>query len=350
MMDPDQPLLEESRRTGFCCAPFEPHPLLRNGHMQTIAAAWLPGATNDGMSATQHIVELPDGDQLVIHDDEPEAWSPDDPVTVLLHGLCGSSVSSYMSRIARKLNARGQRTFRVNLRGCGDGLGLARMPYHAGRSEDLAAVVEYVCSLCPQASLSTVGFSLGGNIVLKWLGEAATTMPANVDRAVAVNPPADLQRCTESLATPWGSFYDRHFAKLLHQQALETLRWHDYIPEEWSSRRPKRVLEFDELVTAPVAGYASAADYYQRCSAARVIGDIRVPTLILTSRNDPLVPIDTIEGLTLPDSVHLHVAPSGGHLGYISRGGGNDPDRHWMDWRVIDWLTSESFPPVEPHI
>ncbi len=314
--------------------------------MQTLAAAWLPGTTINGTSATQHLVELPDGDQLVVHDDQPGEWSHADPVTVMLHGLCGSSVSSYMTRIAGKLNARGHRTFRVNLRGCGDGLGLAERPYHAGRSEDLAAVIADVQALCPQSRISTVGFSLGGNIVLKWLGETAANMPANVDRAVAVNPPADLQRCTDSLATPWGSFYDRHFAKLLHQQALGTPRWHGYIPEVWSSQRPKRVLEFDELVTAPVAGFTSAAEYYRLSSATRVIGDIRVPTLLLSSRNDPLVPIDTLEGLPLPESVHLHIAPSGGHLGYIGRRGGTDPDRHWMDWRVIDWLTFGSPPPV----
>ncbi len=342
MIDLAQQLPNTTRPISWEVVPFEPHPLLRNGHLQTLAAAWLTGTNTEGLSGSQHIVRLSDGDQLAIHDNEPESWTPTDPVTVLLHGLCGSSTSNYMCRIAGKLNDRGQRTFRINLRGCGDGQGMARRPYHAGRSDDLAAVVESVRSLCPQAPISVVGFSLGGNILLKWLGEAATSLPDNLTRAVAVNPPADLQVCTNSLATLWGGFYDRHFAKLLHQHALETPHWHGYLPEDWSSRRPKRVLEFDEKLTAPVAGFASASDYYHQCSATRVIGDIRVPTLILTSRNDPLVPVSVLETLPLPESVQLHVAPSGGHLGYIGRGRGVDPDRYWMDWRVIDWLTSET--------
>ncbi|MCA9024103.1 MAG: alpha/beta fold hydrolase [Planctomycetaceae bacterium] len=334
-------LSKEQQVGEWKAAPFDPHPLLRNGHLQTLAAAFLSGTKGISLSSTQHIVEMEDGDKLAILDDAPENWSPGDPIVVLLHGLCGSSVSHYMCRIASKLIDRGQRAFRVNMRGCGEGQGMARLPYHAGRSSDLASIIEYVRTLCPDSQISVVGFSLGGNVVLKWLGESAASVPETVRRAVAVNPPADLQVCTEGLATLLGGFYDRHFARLLHEHALETPHWHGFIPKGWSSRGPKRVLEFDEELTAPVAGFASAADYYQQSSAARVIGDIRVPTLLLTSRNDPLVPVSLFELMTLPESVHLHVAPCGGHLGYIGRSGGTDPDRHWMDWRVIDWLTSE---------
>ena len=340
MIDLNQAQLEESLRTGAELIPFEPHPLLKNGHVQTIAAAWLSGADVDGKSAASHIVDLPDGDQLVVHDNEPKDWTPGDPVTLLMHGLCGSSASVYMSRIASKLNDRGHRTFRINQRGCGDGLGMSQFPYHAGRSADLGAVVEYVMTLSPDSPINVVGFSLGGNIVLKWLGEDPESLPAKLTHAVAVNPPADLQQCTESLVSPVGRVYDRHFARLLHRQALDTPRWHDYIPEEWSSRGPRRILEFDDLLTAPVGGFDSAADYYRQSSAARVLGDIRVPTLILTSRNDPLIPIDTIECLPRSNSVHLHVSTSGGHLGYVGRRGSGDPDRHWMDWRVVDFVTA----------
>ncbi len=320
--------------------PFEPHLLLWNGHMQTLAAAWLGDNRAPSPSSDEHRIQLADGDQLVIHDNQPADWQPTGPATVLLHGLCGSATSAYMARIADKLNQRGQRTFRVDMRGCGAGQDLAKRPYHAGRSDDLAAAVAYVRDLCPASPLHAVGFSLGGNILLKWLGEQHEASSGPVTRAIAVNPPIDLQRCTDHLTTACRGFYDRHFAKLLFQHVRETHHWRIQLPAAWSARRPRRLLEFDELFTAPRAGFASAADYYHHCSAARVIERINVPTLILSSRDDPLVPVGTLENQDWPECVRLHFAPRGGHLGYIGRSSSNDPDRNWMDWRVVDWLTS----------
>lgn len=322
--------------------PFVPHPLLRNGHVQTLVAAWMIRRQASLPATTQHRLLLSDGDQLVLHDDGPTDWQPGDPVAVLLHGLCGSAASTYMSRIAFRLNERGHRTFRVDMRGCGTGHGLARRPYHAGRSDDLAEVIAYVGTLCPLSPLSAAGFSLGGNILLKYLGEQQGMSANSLTRAVAVNPPADLQLCTDHLSTIWGGLYDRHFARLLFQHVRETPHWHAEIPSEWTVRRPRRLIEFDERFTAPRAGFASAADYYHRCSAARVIEQIDVPTLVLSSRDDPLVPVSILEDLDWPASVRLLISHGGGHLGYISRAPGNDPDRNWMDWRVVNWLTADS--------
>ena len=106
-----------------------------------------------------------------------------------------------------------------------------------------------------------------------------------------------------------------------------------------AARRPRRIIDFDELFTAPVGGFDSARQYYRACTAEPVIPRINVPTLILSAKNDPLIPPNTLEQLTRPGCVKLHIAEGGGHLGYISRNG-TDPDRYWMDWRVIDWLTA----------
>ncbi|MGE3999660.1 MAG: YheT family hydrolase [Planctomycetaceae bacterium] len=322
-------------------AGFEPHPLLWNGHLQTLAAAWLTGRVRLDRAAREHRVPLADGDRLVVHEDCPTAWQPPDPAAVMLHGLCGSAASSYMSRIAGKLIQAGQRTFRVDMRGCGAGHGLAAHPYHAGRSDDLAAVVEFVAGLCPASPIVLVGFSLGGNILLKWLGEQGTNPPQVVTRAVAVNPPVDLQTCTNHLSSFWGGFYDRHFAWLLCRQIRNTPHWRAALPAAWSAGRPRRLVDFDETFTAPRAGFGSAADYYHHSSAARVIDRIAVPTLVLASCDDPVIPVHTLQQQPWPGCVQLHVAPRGGHLGYIARSSGRDPDRHWMDWRVVDWLTAE---------
>jgi predicted alpha/beta-fold hydrolase len=151
----------------------------------------------------------------------------------------------------------------------------------------------------------------------------------------------DLQLCTDNLATTWGGFYDRHFARMLFHHVRETSHWSAAIPREWLVKRPKRLLEFDERFTAPLGGFRSAADYYHQCSAARVIERMNLPTLVLSSRDDPLIPVGILETQDWPDCVELHFAPGGGHLGYIGRSASGDPDRNWMDWRVIDWLTNE---------
>jgi predicted alpha/beta-fold hydrolase len=97
--------------------------------------------------------------------------------------------------------------------------------------------------------------------------------------------------------------------------------------------------DFDDQYTAPAAGFENAADYYARCSAAQFVSGIEVPTLILTARDDPLVPVSVFEKLNLPDSVVLHISEQGGHLGYIAKAG-DDPDRRWMDWRIVDWMNA----------
>jgi len=318
---------------------FRPHPLFWGGHLQTVLATFLRSAIHGLWSTTQHRVELPDGDRLVLHDDPAGEWSDGDPVALLIHGLCGSSESSYMQRISAKLVARGIRTFRLDLRGCGAGVGLSRLPYHGGQSDDLQATAKFIRHLAPTSPIMPVGFSLGGNILLKWLGERADAMPALVTRAMAVNPPLNLEACTDHVGRVAGGIYDRHFARLLCQQVRQTPHWDVDTPLSRSRRRPRRIIDFDELFTAPIAGYESARHYYRECSAERVLSEINVPTLILSAKDDPLIPRQTLECARRSDSVRLHIAEGGGHLGYIGTSG-SDPDRHWMDWRVVEWLTS----------
>lgn len=318
--------------------PFRPHPFLWGGHSQTVLAAFVGSRPGGLMATAQHRVELDDGDQLVLHDDFSDSWQPGDPVALLLHGLCGSADSPYMLRISRKLTDRGIRTFRLDLRGCGAGLGLSVLPYHAGQSDDIEKTATLVARLAPGSPLMPVGFSLGGNILLKWLGEQAEGLSGTVHRAMAVNPPLNLEACTDHVRVVARGFYDRHFARLLCRQAEGTPHWHDDTPLSRSRRSPRRIIDFDELFTAPVAGYASARHYYRDCSAEPVVPQIAVPTLILSAQDDPLIPPQLLRRMHRPACVRLHIAEGGGHLGYIARNG-HDPDRHWMDWRVLDWLT-----------
>ncbi len=188
----------------------------------------------------------------------------------------------------------------------------------------------------PGSPTTLIGFSLGGNITLKLLGESANDLPPQLDRVVAVCPPVDLLHCVQSLARGVNRFYDRHFVRLLLKQ-IETQRC--LIPDAPTldaRQRPRGVFEFDDAFTAPVCGFGTAANYYRLCSSAQFIPAIQVPTLILAAADDPLVPGAIFAALAVPPAVTLHMTRSGGHLGFIGRRNG-DPDRRWMDWRVVEF-------------
>ncbi len=315
---------------------FRPLPGLGGGHRQTLAGTWWPGVLRPEQ-ATIRRVDLLDGDALVLHDDAPADWVIGGRTAILLHGLAGCFRSPYLVRTAEKLNARGIRTFRMDLRGNGAGFGLAIKPYHAGCSEDLLAAVRHVEALCPGSPIALIGFSLGGNIVLKTVGESPQQLPASISRAMAVNPPIDLARCTHGL-TRWPlTRYDRYFVRLLLRR-LESL---SQVRTDWEPYRfdqpPTRLIDFDDQYTAPRSGFLNAADYYERCSSEQFLPAIQVPTLLLTSRDDPMIPPELFRRARLSPNCRLHIAHGGGHLGYLGRGS-VDPDGRWLDWRVVDWV------------
>lgn len=316
--------------------PFEPHPLLRGGHAQTMAGVYLPGMRVE-YRATQHRVQLSDGDELVLHDDRPDGWRDGDRAVMLIHGLGGTYQSGYMRRISHRLCAIGVRVFRLDLRGAGAGIWLAKLPYHSGRSDDAAAALAYIARTCPSSPTTLVGFSLGGNVALKLLGEVGSDSCGNLDSAMAVAPPVELQTCCQRLQERDNRLYDWRFVGLLIRQHEERLRRVEGTPPMPFQVRPRTLLELDDQFTAPINGFGNAANYYHACSSARFVPDIRKPTLIMTAKNDPIIPVEMFGRLNLPPCVKLHIAAGGGHLGFISRGAG-DPDRRWMDWRVVDFV------------
>ncbi|MFO0900207.1 MAG: alpha/beta fold hydrolase [Pirellulales bacterium] len=319
--------------------PFWPHRLLPGGHLQTLASVLWPSGP-DATGPVQRRVVLPDGDQLVLQDDAPAAWPTDGKAALLVHGLAGSHASPYMRRIAARLLERGVRVFRLDLRGAGAGVGLAKLPYHAGRSDDVRAAIAAIHELCPRARLTLVGFSLGGNIALKLAGEVGAARLGGLERVMAVSPPVDLAACIHGLATPVGRLYDTYFLRMLLRQMHERSGSEpDAARPSWP-RRPRGLFEFDDWYTAPVSGFGDAANYYRQSSALQFLPEISLPTLILAARNDPLVASRPLESARLPAKVRTLITAGGGHLGFLARRG-NDPDRRWMDWRVVEWVTGE---------
>lgn len=316
--------------------PFRPHPLVRGGHLQTIVGSYLPSPA--AIQSTVHRVLLPDGDAIALHDDGD---SSNRAVVILVHGLGGSHQSGYMVRCSAKLRAAGFGVFRMDLRGCGAGLGLARRPLHAGRSEDLAAVIDHVRSQCPHSPIHVVGFSMGANIALKLAGELGEL--AEFSSLMAISPPIDLALCTQHIARGLSRVYDRRFVRSLMQHIRRRIAlapdalWRPLVPH------PRRLIEFDSLFTAPLSGFADVHDYYARASSGTVLARIAVPTLIVAAASDPIVPVASFERASYSPTTQLVIAPCGGHLGFIGAGG-IDADRRWLDWRVVEWIKSRSNP------
>lgn len=315
---------------------FEPHPLLRGGHVQTIVAAYLPGPRR-AYKARQRLVTLADGDRLVLHDDCPAGWQAGDRVALLIHGLSGCHQSPYMTRLAARLEQAGVRTFRMDLRGCGAGLALARLPYHSGRSEDAAAALATIAELCPKSPTALVGFSMGGNIALKLLGELGERPCGHLDRAVAICPPIDLAPAVERLHRPRTRLYERHFIRRLVQAVKQRERAIPGLPVTDFRHMPRSLWEFDDVFTARVCGFGDAANYYHQASAIRVAAGIRLPALVIAAEDDPLVPVAPLDRLRSCHNIELRITRHGGHVAYI---GWRDRGRRWLDEQIVAWATS----------
>ncbi|MEQ8788136.1 MAG: alpha/beta fold hydrolase [Pirellulaceae bacterium] len=315
--------------------PFRPPVWMKNGHAQTVLGAYLPSPYTT--QPVCHRVVLDDGDHLLCFDDRPNSWKEGDRVALLVHGLCGSSTSGYMNRVAAKLNDVGVRTFRKTLRGFGEGVTTARRSCHAGLTADVAAALEHAISLCPGSPITLVGFSLGANLVLKLLGELEDLGPAALDSAVAAAPPIDLIHCARHLRLGLNRLYDWSFIRSLHALVHERRRSVPDLHDLPLRSLPRRLLEFDDQYTAPLIGYAGATEYYTEASSARYLHRIRRRTLIVTAADDPVIPVEMFDNYEMSDCVTLRVTEHGGHLGWIGVSG-VDPDRRWLDWRIVEWV------------
>ncbi len=328
--------------------PFVPLRGFGGAHMQTILGTL--GAPHPG-DFPHEILKVPlfDGDQLVLRVNRPARDRPtgplDKPLVLLLHGLAGSSESSYILRLTAKLNRQGFTVIRFNHRGCApEGRALAKGIYHAGRIEDIDGTVQFLKGHFPHKKLLVAGFSLSANMLLRFLGERFEQVThSNLLGALAVNPPIDLEACSQALCRKDNFYIDRFFTRLM----LQTVQARCQIfPDEptlvWPTTLNLRI--FDELFTAPRAGFKSREDYYHLSSAKHSLHKIRLPTEILGALDDPIIPPSTFENITLSPETSLRIESHGGHLGYIGRHKTVHGDRRWMDEFVLNWIQSFDLP------
>lgn len=316
-------------------APFKALPLLDSGQRQTIAALYWPDIPNLDDS-TSHIVPLPDNDKLVLIENRPLTWQEGDPIVLMLHGLTGSARSKYLLRIADKLTQEGFMTMRMNLRGCGQGVGLARNLYHSGRSEDSRAAIFWLQERFPNSPVTLLGFSLGANIALKMAGEDGENPSGNLNGVVAVSPPLDLEASVKLLIHKKNQLFNDYFVKCLLRDIEILHQYFSDIPMP-SFPKPLNVYQFDDLYTAPRSGFLNAKDYYTQSSSKRFINSIHIPTFILYAKDDPVIARRTFLHLPHKDNFDILITSRGGHVGWLGHTGKFARYR-WMDKAVVNWV------------
>lgn len=282
----------------------------------------------------------PDDDVLVIHRLQ---GAPARPLLVLLHGLEGSPNSHYARGLLARAQQRGWSAAALVFRTCGGEMNQTRRFYHSGETTDLDFAIRRLTREAPHAPLVLAGFSLGGNVLLKWLGECGSDVPAAVRAAAAVSVPYDLARGSRYINRGFARLYERHFLRSLVRKATEKRqRFPDIVPEV-DLARLQSMWDFDDAVTAPVHGFRDANDYYQRSSSLGWLDRIRVPTLLVSAVDDPFLPCEVLEEVRAVarsnDALHCEFPRQGGHVGFIA---GRLPWRplYWAEWRVMEFLSS----------
>jgi len=318
--------------------PFVPRRGLRNGHLQTVVGNFLRRPLFPLASSPEVVqVDSSDGSCVLCHCDwQPASVRAERLAVVLVHGLEGSSASRYMLGLAARAWADGCSVIRMNMRNCGGTERLTPTLYHSALSGDVAAVVRHFATQHALQHVALVGYSMGGNLVLKMAGEWGHQRPL---RAVAtVCPAIDLAAGSDALHEPANRVYEWHFLRGL---TARFRRKAELFPDVYGSNGvgPIRSLrEFDDKVVARYCGFRDADDYYYRAASARVISRIAVPTLILRALDDPFIRVTaaTHAALVANPNITLVETDHGGHCAYLSRDPGEET--HWAEATVMRYL------------
>ncbi|MGQ0562902.1 MAG: YheT family hydrolase [Gemmatimonadota bacterium] len=309
---------------------------LPSPHPQTVAGRFLrPRHT---MPLRRERITTPDDDFLDLDFAPPVA--ADAPIVLLLHGLEGSAQRGYAFATYDELAKYGVASVGLNFRSCSGEPNLTARFYHSGETEDIRFVLRELRTRYPRAPIGAIGFSLGGNALLKFLGEEGAAAKELVGAAVAVSVPYDLAAGADHLdETAMGRFYTRIFVKPLVEKMERKRHLLSSVCDLERARRARSFREFDDAVTAPLHGFASAEDYYTRSSSAQFVPRIRVPTLLLHSEDDPFLPASSIPRAAIAQNQHVtaSIQRQGGHVGFIY--GTPATPRFWAEENAARFLS-----------
>ena len=283
-----------------------------------------------------------DGDELELHRLEPPGRRAAHGGRLLvLHGLEGTIRSHYLRGLLALAQRQGWSADALIFRTCNGETTRARRLYHSGETSDLDRVVRRLVRAHPGQPLAVVGFSLGGNVLLKWLGEQGQCTPVEVRAAAAVSVPFDLERGSRFIERGFARVYTRHFLRTLRAKARMKLAQDPGLFDGSALERARTLFEFDDVVTAPVHGFQDASDYYRRSSSLRYLDSIRRPTLLLSAFDDPFLPPEVLQEVEGIARTNPHLTAEfhqrGGHVGFIS---GRTPwaPRYYAEQRVLAFL------------
>lgn len=315
---------------------FYPFPFARTGFWQTVYGHYMPILKPEKPNVYHHVM-LPDGDILVVAENRPKHWHAGQRIMLLVHGLTGDHESTYMQRMCRRMVKKGYLVLRLNLRFCGPGRGLAKNTYHAGVSDDTRYVLQWIQRQFPNSPVTQIGFSLGANVSLKMAGEDGSRPSGNLDSVVAVSPPVDLKASVERMAHPDNRTFERFFVKyLLKDIKLLTKLFPDHVGPIQLPENPT-IQSIEEIFAVHRAGFKSAEEYHRKCSSIYYIPEIKMPTLILSSTDDPVVDGRALAKVEHSDNVDIILTEKGGHCGFLGWGTSYDEVR-WADQAVARWI------------
>jgi predicted alpha/beta-fold hydrolase len=328
-------------------AEFQPRRFLRNGHLQTIAGNYLPRA-NDLPAAEPQLVEVSAASAGQISSQvlcdchwQPAEVRSTRPTAIIVHGLEGSSNSQYVVGNSNKLWRAGCNVIRMNMRNCGGTEALSPTLYHSGLSNDVLAVMNFFVAQHGLRSMSLIGYSMGGNLVLKLAGELGTAAPPELRSVIGISPAVDLGPSADALHLPQNRLYE---LKFLHNLLRRFRRKAQLFPNAYDANRAtgvRSLREFDDRITGFYSGFAGAADYYYRAAAARVLDSIVVPTLILHALDDPFVRITTESRSKLRTNPHITLIETahGGHCAFLAPADADHGyDGYWAEHTLVHFL------------
>jgi len=323
---------------------FEAPWWLRGPHAQTIVGRWLRRGVRPFFRRVR--IDTPDGDFLDL-----DYWSAPDirtgeaspsrnpPFALLLHGLGGCASSGYMTLTCAALARRGIQAVALNFRSCGGEPNRSVRLYHSGETEDLGHVLGWLEREHPEVPYAVAGYSLGGNVLLKYLGERGERANRRLAAAAAVSVPLDLEACASRFEHRLGRLYSRYFLRKLGRNLRRKAVLHPGAYDLEAVRCARTLRDFDEAITAPIHGFRDANDYYRQSSSGPFLAAIRVPTLLLQAMDDPFVPREVIPLDLIANHPWLEARLSarGGHLGFIA---GRIPwrARPWAEEVVADFI------------
>ena len=330
---------------------FHPRPWLTNGHLQTIAGNFLP-RSNHLPEPVSQLVEVSPAHGTQISSQvlcechwQPLPARPYCATAIIVHGLEGSSRSQYVIGNADKLWAAGCNVIRMNMRNCGGTERLTPTLYHSGMSSDVDHVMRFFLETESLTSISLIGYSMGGNLVLKLAGDLGTNAPPQLKSVVGVSPAADLGASADALHEWQNRFYERRFLRALLKRFRRKAM---LFPRAFDPQRAANVTslrDFDDRITALYSGFRSATDYYHRAAAARVLDKIAIPTLLLHACDDPFIRFneETRDIITANPNITLLETEHGGHCAFLATPDRtNDNDGYWAEHTAKRFLLAHA--------